>query len=328
MSLNAQKTLSFKTLLQAKRDIMQIVRSVTATNAQVQDIKDFKEMPGPRVVPVLGSAWVFLPIVGRYSLQKLHLAWVDKQRLYGDVIREKFGPLEFVFSFNPEHLDVVYENEGPYPSRGEFDTLKFYRESRPKWYKTTGVLATQGKEWWDLRSKTQKHLMKPKAIQAYLLPMQEVAKDFVQSIQLERDSNEEVADFLGDLYKWALESVALVGLDTRLGCLERNLAPDSDAMKMIRSVQAQFDLMGKLEMVPLYKYFSTPNWRRYTKASDIFSEIAFRYINNALNELKANEEHEDKELTLLQTLLLEKGLDLSGAMVTVADMLMAGIDTG
>ena len=36
---------------------------------------------------------------------------------------------------------------------------------------------------------------------------------------------------------------------------------------------------------------------------------------------------EDTDLTLLQSLIMEKGMDVSSAMVMVADMIMAGIDT-
>ena len=62
-----------------------------------------------------------------------------------------------------------------------------------------------GKEWHDLRSKIQKHLMKPRAIQAFLDPMQDVARDLVRKIHKVRDCNKEVPDFLGELYKWSLE---------------------------------------------------------------------------------------------------------------------------
>ena len=51
--------------------------------------------------------------------------------------------------------------------------------------------------------------MKPRAIQAFLDPMQDVARDLVHKIYKVRDSNKEVPDFLGELYKWALECISL-----------------------------------------------------------------------------------------------------------------------
>lgn len=72
------------------------------------------------------------------------------------------------------------------------------------------LLHRQGEEWKDLRSKTQKHLMKPRAVQAYLNPMQDVARDFVVKMLKVRDGNKEVPNFLEELYKWALECKWLV----------------------------------------------------------------------------------------------------------------------
>lgn len=293
--------------------------------------KPFEQIPSMYMLPGIGTAWIYLPVVGLYDIHKQHLASIDKRRRLGDVFREKIGPLNMVCSFNPDDMQVLFKHEGEYPTRGEFESLKAYRESRKQWYTSTGILILQGKEWHDLRSKTQKHLLKPKAIRAYLDPMQDVTRDFINKMLKIRDNNKEVPDFLCELYKWALESVALVGLDARLGCFDINITEDSDGMKMIHSVQTQFECMNELEAlsgnIPLWKIFPTPTWRKFTKAADVFTEIAFRYINRSLEELEKNTENENKEITLLQSMLMTKGLDVSGAMVTVADMLTAGIDT-
>lgn len=65
---------------------------------------------------------------------------MDRHRLLGDIYREKFGPLNIVMLFRPDDVETVFRNEGPYPSRGEIDSLKAYRNSRKKWYSTTGLL--------------------------------------------------------------------------------------------------------------------------------------------------------------------------------------------
>lgn len=312
-------------------------RNITAaTTAEKYDdpalasAKPYHEMPSLLKLPFIGSSWVYFPVIGRYNLRQLHKADIDKHNIFGDIVREKFGALEVVSSFVPETMELLFRHEGQYPSRGEITTLKAYRESRKHWYKSSGMMVLHGHEWQDLRSKTQKHIMKPRAIQAYLEPMQEVARDFITLIQGKRDSNKEVPEFIENLYKWALESVAYVGLDTRLGCLNPDAIAGSDGQKMIDSVQTQFHCMNELEAFtgnfPFWKYFPTPTWKKFEKAGDIFTEIAFKYINLSLANLKRKKD-DDMELTLLQSLLTTKGLDISGAMVTVADMLMAGIDT-
>ncbi|CAL1287366.1 unnamed protein product [Larinioides sclopetarius] len=124
--------------------------------------------------------------------------------------------------------------------------------------------------------------------------------------------------------------MCLVGLDTKLGCLETNLDENSDGMKMINAVLNKFDCIIKLEAfsrnVQLWKYFSTPTWKKFVKNSDIFSEIAFKHINNALVKLESYEEDQGKPLSFIQVLIKNKRLDVRDIMVVLADFLMAGVE--
>lgn len=302
-----------------------------SSSATWESAKPFKDIPSVTSLPIIGTAWQTMPIIGRYSNERQHEANRDKRKLLGDIIREKLGPIHAVVCFTAEDLEVVLRNEGTTPYRFEFSTLKAYRESRKEWFDTSGLLVIQGEEWRDLRNKTQKHLLKPGAIMEYLDPLQDVSKDFVKKILEMRDQNKEIPDMTKELYKWALESVSLVGLDARLGCLESSLSPDSDAMQMIQSVLTQFECMNKLEAfsgnIQFWKYFTTPTWRKFTKASDIYAKIAFKYINKSLENIKLKEASADQKLTLLQAMLAKKDLSVKDAMVFVADMLMAGIET-
>ena len=68
-------------------------------------------------------------------------------------------------------------------------------------------------------------------------------------------------------------AIVFIALDTRLGCLEANLEPDSEPQKMIDSVQVQIHSLHKLEFgIPIWKYVSTPTWRKFVKAADVFVE--------------------------------------------------------
>ena len=77
---------------------------------------------------------------GLYDISQQHLAALDKRRRLGDIFREKFGSINMVISFNPDDMQTIFRHEGPNPSRGEFSSLKAYRESRKNWYKTTGIM--------------------------------------------------------------------------------------------------------------------------------------------------------------------------------------------
>ncbi|GFT88830.1 probable cytochrome P450 49a1 [Nephila pilipes] len=296
-----------------------------------ESAKPFKDIPSVTSLPVIGTAWQMMPFIGRYSIERQHEANREKHKLLGDIIREKLGPINAVVCYTAEDLKVLLRNEGNTPHRIEFSTLKAYRESRKEWFNTSGLLVIQGEEWRHLRSKTQKLLLKPDAIMEYLDPIQDVSTDFVKRIFEIRDQNKEIPDMLEELYKWALESVSLVGLDTRLGCLKSDLSPDSDALQMIQSVLTQFECMNKLEAfsgnIQFWKYFTTPTWRKFTKASDVYAKIAFKYINQSLENIKLKKGSDDEKFTLLQAMLTKENLSVKDAMVFVADMLMAGIET-
>ncbi|KFM74193.1 Cytochrome P450 302a1, mitochondrial, partial [Stegodyphus mimosarum] len=107
---------------------------------QLANAKPFEEIPSIPTIPIIGSAWVYMPVIGRYSLQKQHIADRHKYAVYGEIVREKIGHLNFVHCYNPEAMEVLFKHEGQYPNRGEFSTLKAYRKYRKEWYKTTGVM--------------------------------------------------------------------------------------------------------------------------------------------------------------------------------------------
>jgi len=70
-----------------------------------------------------------------------------------------------------------------------------------------------------------------------------------------------------------LTAIVYIVLDTRLGCLEANLAPDSEPQKMIDSLQVKFESFHKLDFgPPIWKYVSSPTWRKFVKATDYFVE--------------------------------------------------------
>lgn len=77
----------------------------------------------------------------------------------------------------------------------------------------------------------------------------------------------------------------------------------------------------QLNVLGIYRQFSN-QLQLY-----LFHRISFKYIHRSLKILKNRKADDAVDLTLLQSLLMTKGLEESGAMVTVADMLMTGIET-
>ncbi len=67
--------------------------------------------------------------------------------------------------------------------------------------------------------------------------------------------------------------MAVVGFNTRLGCLNPDLSPDSEPMKMIRATNLSFAAVNQLEFgLPIWKYITTPLMRSLFEAQDFFTE--------------------------------------------------------
>ena len=80
------------------------------------------------------------------------------------------------------------------------------------------------------------------------------------------------------IFYWVLcIAVAVVGLNTRLGCLDPNLNPDSEAQKMINAANTSFTTSNKLEFgLPFWRFFKTPMLKQLYEAQDFFT--AYYYI--------------------------------------------------
>lgn len=76
-------------------------------------------------------------------------------------------------------------------------------------------------------------------------------------------------NFEREITKWSLESVALVGLGSRLGCLSDDLTEDHPASKLMKCAKDIMDLAFKLEFMPNpWRYIATPAYKKIIKAYD------------------------------------------------------------
>lgn len=70
-----------------------------------------------------------------------------------------------------------------------------------------------------------------------------------------------------------LIGIGRVALDTRLGCLESNLSPDSEPQQIINAAKYALRNVATLELkAPYWRYFPTPLWTHYVKNMNYFVE--------------------------------------------------------
>lgn len=167
-------------------------------------MKDYSEIPGPKGFLGLGTLlFEYLPFIGKYSWDELHVSCLKKYKEYGLIVRERYLPgQDLVILFDPEDIGnltssnteatakILYDfsalvmndyiSTGIYPQRRSHLALKKYRKDRPNIYRTGGLLPTNGEEWWQLRSELQKGLSAPQNVRNFLPIADEITQEFLE----------------------------------------------------------------------------------------------------------------------------------------------------
>lgn len=67
--------------------------------------------------------------------------------------------------------------------------------------------------------------------------------------------------------------MGVIALDTRFGCLDKNLTADSEVQRLIDTVILWFELWFQLEAkLSLHHWIDTKKWKQFIAALDYFNE--------------------------------------------------------
>ncbi|XP_050079175.1 cytochrome P450 CYP12A2-like [Anopheles maculipalpis] len=288
-----------------------------------ESAKPYKTIPSPKLFTFAKE----FKEGGRYyelTGAELYERWRDD---YGELIRINgmLGRPDIVLTYRPEDFEKVYRTEGVWPIRRASETLSYYRQKvRPEVFgELSGLITTQGEEWQKVRTMVNPVMMQPKIIRLYVDRVDAIAQEFMSIVSSLRDEKSELpSDFYQWLNRWALETVGVLALDTRLGVLRPEQS--TEGKTIIALVRNIFDLIHKLEFEPsLWKYFKTPTFKRLMKEFDNLTNFVMAKIDNAVQKFEKNPTVEGNQSILEKLLKVNKQV----AVVMAYDMLMAGIDT-
>ena len=171
-------------------------------------------------------------------------------------------------------------------------------------------------------------MLRPKSTLRYTPELEAIAQEFIdKKIKAAKDPQTDQVgpEFLDELYKWALESVACLALNTRLGCLEPKIGEGSQQMKIIRAVSDIFSNAMYLDNgFQLWRLFPSKRLNEFENGYQTFRDLCSTYIHKAIEDIKTKDATEDPSLL---ELFFARGCSESVAVVMALDMMFAGIDT-
>ena len=284
-------------------------------------MRGFRDMPGPKCYPLIGNVLGYTaPGVGRDSSQSPKI-WKHLNETYGPLVRLQFPRMApTVLVFDPQVAEQVYRHEGDAPIRPAFFSLRAAKIKNKEHKSLHGVLTSNGDDWRGFRRKIQKPLLQPKHTKAYLSLAMKISDEFVDHIDNIKELDGSVMEFSDEVYKWALESISAIAMDTRLGCLKKDI--DSKALIMIEMVQKILKGNKALDSgLRLWEIFPCKEFEKFFCSYQTFTQIAMKYI-------KTTEVRQSSSCPkgLMSDLALF-GCDERTISVMVSDLLFGGVDT-
>uniref|UniRef100_A0AAR2J4E0 Cytochrome P450, family 27, subfamily B, polypeptide 1 n=1 Tax=Pygocentrus nattereri TaxID=42514 RepID=A0AAR2J4E0_PYGNA len=283
-------------------------------------VRTLEEMPGPSA---LGFIW---DLFAKRGLARLHELQLEGRKRYGPMWKASFGPILTVHVAEPELIEQVLRQEGQHPIRSDLSSWKDYRQLRGHGY---GLLTAEGEEWQSVRSLLGKHMLRPKAVEAYDSTLNKVVTDLVAKLQLRKQQHSSgvITDIAEEFYRFGLEGISSVLFDSRIGCLEPVIPVETE--RFIKSINTMFVMTLLTMAMPawLHRLFPKP-WDSFCRCWDYMFQFAKGHIDQRLTEeaekMARGEEVQGRYLTYF---LSRAGMPIKSVYSNVTELLLAGVDT-
>ncbi|KAG8035300.1 hypothetical protein G9C98_006746 [Cotesia typhae] len=293
-------------------------------------VRSYREIPGPKPIPFLGNTWRFIPYIGDFKIQEIDKVSKRLFKQYGDIVKIEglMGRPDMVFLYDADEIQKIFRQEEIMPHRPSMPSLNYYKHVlRKDFFKSNaGVIASHGESWYQFRSKVQQIMLQPRIVSLYVNAIEESSLDFIKRIErIKNKENQVPDDFLNEINKWSLESIAKVALDLRLGCMDQDA--NFETQQLIDAVHTFFTNIGILELkIPFWKLFYTPKYHEYVYALDKLFNFTMKYTKIAMEKSKYKDK--SRELSLLERVLeIDDSRDGNLASVLALDLFLVGIDT-
>ncbi|XP_062135503.1 cytochrome P450 302a1, mitochondrial [Drosophila sulfurigaster albostrigata] len=294
---------------------------ICCNSRQCTFAKPFEAMPGPRGPFGLGNLYNYMPGIGSYSWLKLHKAGQDKYEKYGAIVRETMVPgQDIVWLYDPKDIATLL-NERDCPQRRSHLALAQYRKQRPHLYKTTGLLPTNGPDWWRLRAQVQKELSAPRSVRSFVPEVDGVTQEFLKFLR-HTEGNDATIDMLPKLTRLNLELTCLLTFGARIESFSpaEQHAHSRSTRLMHAAETTNSCILPTDQGLQLWRYVETPSFRKLRIAQSYMESVALELLEQTMEEGTSSS-------SLIAAYIQNPQLDRFDVVGTSADLLLAGIDT-
>lgn len=295
-----------------------------ANSAEKTQVKSLKEMPGPSTLSNL------IEFFWRDGFARIHQIQMDHQKKYGKIFKSYFGPQLVVSIADRELLTQVLRAEGVAPQRANMESWQEYRDLRGR---STGLISAEGEDWLKMRSVLRRLIMRPRDIAVFSDDINLVVDDLIKRLDILRSQEEDGATVLNvnDLFfKYAMEGVAAILYECRLGCLENEIPTETqDYINALHLMFSSFKTTMYAGAIPKWLRPIIPKpWEEFCLSWDGLFKFSHIHINKRLAQIKAQlERGEEVKGGILTHLLVTKEMNLEEIYANATEMLLAGVDT-
>ncbi|XP_045888089.1 cytochrome P450 27C1 isoform X1 [Micropterus dolomieu] len=287
-------------------------------------IKTLKEMPGPSTLSNL------IEFFWRDGFARIHEIQMEHTKKYGKIFKSHFGPQMVVSVADRDMVAEVLRAEGVVPQRANMESWKEYRDMRGR---STGLISAEGEDWLKMRSVLRQLIMRPRDVAVFSDDVNKVVDDLIKRVRIIRSQESDGATVLNvnDLFfKYAMEGVAAILYECRLGCLENEIPQETqDYINALHLMFSSFKTTMYAGAIPKWLRVIIPKpWEEFCFSWDGLFKFTHIHIDKRVKDIKAQlERGEEVKGGLLTHLLITKEMTKEEIYANVTEMLLAGVDT-
>ncbi|XP_057699447.1 cytochrome P450 27C1 [Corythoichthys intestinalis] len=300
-----------------------LIRAPQLTDKKVR-VKSLKEMPGPSTTSNL------VEFFWRDGFSRIHQIQMEQSKKYGKIFKSRFGPQLVVSIACRDLVAEVLRAEGVAPQRANMESWKEYRDMRGR---STGLISAEGEDWLKMRSVLRQLIMRPRDVAVFSDDINKVVDDLIKRVCIVRSQGVDGATVVNvnDLFfKYAMEGIAAILYENRLGCLENEIPQETqNYISALHLMFSSFKTTMYAGAIPKWLRPIIPKpWEEFCFSWDGLFKFSVIHIDKRLSEIKAQlEQGEEVKGGLLTHMLVTKEMSMEEIYANATEMLLAGVDT-